>query len=265
MVDYTAQQKVLETFEFAGPGSTPAALPAELEAVLEQIEAVGVPFFAWEDLRKLLQAKLVIVLAASQARAPYVNPTGGSSSEGSDGGFEADQARLLAALDHFNGAPFTLQRLAEVLRADPPQRYYRDTRLLLEGCEKLLSVSSLIPREDPVVFFARKAAAAAAAAVEVADGAQSEVRPPPASPVAAKDVEGAPTVVGDENVGCDKAPSTSQVNGEEEEESHTAAAAAGGGDADGPALSADEEGAAATAMDTSPDDGPVIPITGQAV
>ena len=221
--DFGAQEAALKAFEGAG-----ADIPEILDGVLEQLKVCGVPFFEWADLRKLVQAKLVLVLAASQEAAPFE-----SSISPRRETFESEQAKLLSALEYFRGAPFTLQRLAEVLLA-PRRAYYRDTRTLLAGCEKLLSVSSLIPREDPRAFFARQREAAqareasdtlvAAAAAEFQEQQQQQQQQqqqgsgsePPASPSAD---DGA----GDENAAPDEAGA---APGEQQEEGAATADAA---------------------------------------
>lgn len=59
-------------------------------------------------------------------------------------GFDAVLARLLALLDEFSEAPFTAQRLCELL-LHPRKIYSTSTRKLMNALEKLLTVSSTMP------------------------------------------------------------------------------------------------------------------------
>lgn len=57
--------------------------------------------------------------------------------------------RLLSALNHAEGAPFTLQRLCELIVA--PSESYSHVNKLVFGLEKLLSVSTIIDTAGPEV------------------------------------------------------------------------------------------------------------------
>ncbi|CAN0431755.1 unnamed protein product, partial [Ectocarpus fasciculatus] len=88
---------------------------------------------------------------------------------------------LVASLRRFDAAPFTLQRLAEVLQ--DPRRQYSTTHKLINGLERLLSVSSTLPTSSrksasPPATRAGGAAETAAAATTAATTALASVRTP---------------------------------------------------------------------------------------
>jgi hypothetical protein len=128
----------LERFAARGGETGP-----RLRRVLEELRAVGAPTYEWELLRPLLAAALTDSLAAFRAAHPGTDP----APLAAQGGFEAGLARLLAALEGFQGAPFTLQRLVELILE--PGQYYRSVAKLVFGLEKLLSVSSVLEVVDP--------------------------------------------------------------------------------------------------------------------
>ena len=75
--------------------------------------------------------------------------------------FEEKVEDAKAALVTFNRAPFTLQRFAEILVH--PGKHHRNVNKLLNGYEKLLSVTSTVARQDPEAIKAQEAAATAEA------------------------------------------------------------------------------------------------------
>ncbi|KAG5187744.1 protein phosphatase 4 core regulatory subunit R2, partial [Tribonema minus] len=111
-------------------------IPAELERVLEEMAKEGVPYYTWAGLRELLEAKLVAVIDGFNASFGYEEDKGGRP-------FTQRKTDLVEALRSFDGAPFTLQRLAEVLLE--PERQYQATHKLLNSLDKVLSVSSTLP------------------------------------------------------------------------------------------------------------------------
>ena len=152
-----------ELERFAARGGLPGP---RLRRVLDEMRAVGAPAYEWELVRPLLAAALTDSLAAFRAAHPGTDP----ALPAGQGGFEAGLARLLAALEGFQGAPFTLQRLVELILE--PAQYYRSVAKLIFGLEKLLSVSSVLEIVDPASVVlpppAAGPAAAAAAAGSVA-------------------------------------------------------------------------------------------------
>jgi hypothetical protein len=149
------QATIEELERFAARGGLPGP---RLRRVLEEMRAVGAPAYEWELLRPLLAAALTDSLAAFRAAHPGTDP----ALPAAPGGFEAGLARLLAALEGFQGAPFTLQRLVELVLE--PAQYYRSVAKLIFGLEKMLSVSSVLEVVDPASVALPPPAGGAAAA-----------------------------------------------------------------------------------------------------
>ena len=90
-------------------------VPQQMEAVLQEISRVGVPYYTWALLRNLVLAKMLSVLDAYNEQYGY-NTQFGS--------FAERRTRIVEALRSFDGAPFTIQRLVEVISA--PQKQVSD-------------------------------------------------------------------------------------------------------------------------------------------
>jgi len=104
-------------------------------AALEEIARSGQSSVSWGELKELIAAKIDEVCAEYYANSKdidNVEPYG-----------EVLQ-RLKALLNEFPNAPFTIQRLCELL-LDPHRVYYTSTRKVMSALEKLLTVSSTVP------------------------------------------------------------------------------------------------------------------------
>ncbi|CAN0144532.1 unnamed protein product, partial [Discosporangium mesarthrocarpum] len=114
-------------------------IPSELEHVLEEMAKTGVPYYSWAGLKELLSAKLAEVVGALEKETGF--QAGGDGKQ-----FKQRREELESSLRRFDAAPFTLQRLAEILRE--PRRQYACTHKLMNGLERLLSVSSTLPQRE---------------------------------------------------------------------------------------------------------------------
>jgi len=127
----------------AGTGKFVLQVGPELEQVLEQMRFTGVPIYEWDDIKGLLSYYLIRRTAEFHERfkdTEALNDSRGNS-------FEDQRERLLQSLMAFDGAPFTLQRLCELLLH--PTENYKSTKKLLYGLEKLLSVSTTLDVATP--------------------------------------------------------------------------------------------------------------------
>mmetsp|Transcript_13862 Transcript_13862/g.26914 ORF Transcript_13862/g.26914 Transcript_13862/m.26914 type:complete len:189 (-) Transcript_13862:420-986(-) len=115
----------------------------DLRSVLEDMERCGVPRYDWPLLRPLVRLALEQSLDSFRVRHPGSDPV-----EQGKPAYDAQKQRLLSALDLFEGAPFTLQRLCELMLR--PGSYYSSVAKLIFGLEKLLSVSSVLEVSSPV-------------------------------------------------------------------------------------------------------------------
>ena len=101
--------------------------------------------------------------AISQCIATFVaahpEPVAAASADGASG-VGAQTQQLLSALDAFDGAPFTLQRMCELI--SEPARHYGVLRKLVYSFERLLSVSSTIEVAAAVATEEKEAGGAAA-------------------------------------------------------------------------------------------------------
>jgi len=110
---------------------------------LLDLAQTGVPYFKWTLLQELFAVKLVKVIEAFRLEFSYAPILQAYS-------FEHRRILMVEALRSFSDAPFTVQRLAEVLI--DPKRQYRATHKLINGLEKLLAVSTTIPQEPPPAY-----------------------------------------------------------------------------------------------------------------
>jgi len=130
--------------------STP--VPAELRHVVEDMSRTGVPNFEWPLLRPLLTASLADCLDTFHKAHPGLQAESNADrsdaeSKNVDPEFEEGKVRLLETLKGFSGAPFTLQRLCELILK--PGLYYTHVNKLMFGLAKLLSVTSVLEVELP--------------------------------------------------------------------------------------------------------------------
>mmetsp|Transcript_12169 Transcript_12169/g.19779 ORF Transcript_12169/g.19779 Transcript_12169/m.19779 type:complete len:182 (-) Transcript_12169:2354-2899(-) len=111
-----------------------------LTGVVVEMQASGVPKYEWGLLKPLLKQVLASKLDEFRSNHPSTDPVSASGNS-----YEESKGRLLSAIDLFQGAPFTLQRLCELILS--PGRYYKSVNKLMFGLEKLLSVSSVLEVE----------------------------------------------------------------------------------------------------------------------
>ncbi|CAM9333205.1 unnamed protein product [Pylaiella littoralis] len=169
-------EKALTRFAEASVSSptNPPGIPSELEGVLREIAKVGVPYYGWGGLKELFAAQMVEAVGALEKDSGFLRSAGGKD-------YQQRRDELVASLRSFDAAPFTLQRLAEVLQ--DPRRQYSTTHKLINGLERLLSVSSTLPttrREGgsaPAPAPTATASASAAATPTTATTAAAEATP----------------------------------------------------------------------------------------
>ena len=104
-----------------------------LDEVLAEVSSTGASRFAWSSLKPVIAAKLGSVCDEYHAATADLNEP-----------YDELRKRLLSLLQEFPNAPFTVQRLCELL-LDPHRIYTTSTRKLTSALEKLLTVSSTVP------------------------------------------------------------------------------------------------------------------------
>ncbi|BFZ10605.1 hypothetical protein BsWGS_13644 [Bradybaena similaris] len=117
-------------------------IPAILEQYLNGIASNGETLFHWPLLKPLLFAKLEQVIGELQKElSSEVIP---ERPNVENVPFDVMHERIVEAFHKFNGAPFTIQRLCELLI--DPKRHYKRSDKFLRGLEKnVLVVSTVDP------------------------------------------------------------------------------------------------------------------------
>mmetsp|Transcript_18978 Transcript_18978/g.27992 ORF Transcript_18978/g.27992 Transcript_18978/m.27992 type:complete len:217 (+) Transcript_18978:86-736(+) len=117
-------------------GNANLPIPPDLERFLGLLSKTGVACYSWAVMRELIEAKLVNVVDEFHEKNGFVE-------QKCKRNFEKRKSDLIELLRGFEMPPFTLQRLAEVLIHSEEQ--YKLTHKLMNGIEKLLSVTGTLP------------------------------------------------------------------------------------------------------------------------
>lgn len=120
----------------------PKDIPRELEDYLGYVAKTGDPVFKWSIIKCLFREKLLNVitdfyestLTIELPPCPNVEPFN----------YERMKANLLEKLDSFNGAPFTVQRISELL-TNPWKEYNRADKFMRAIEKNILVVSTREP------------------------------------------------------------------------------------------------------------------------
>lgn len=116
-----------------------------LDQFLCHIAKTGEARFQWLQFKSYFVFKLEKVMDDFRASAPEPRDTGNPNIEFTP--YEEMKARILKIVDGFNGIPFTIQRLCELLT--DPKRNYSGTDKFLRGVEKnVMVVSCLYPSSE---------------------------------------------------------------------------------------------------------------------
>jgi len=116
-----ASLKELERFD--------GSITDSLRGLLVEMATCGVVRYEWKLMLPLIEAQMQAILdeyGASAAGVKY----------------------LTVCVEELTGPPFTLQRLAELLLE--PKKQYSNSSKLIFALEKLLSVSTTIPKSEPL-------------------------------------------------------------------------------------------------------------------
>ncbi|CAM9896092.1 unnamed protein product, partial [Sphacelaria rigidula] len=80
-----------------------------LEGILKETASTGVPYYGWGLLKELLAARMFEAVEALEREVGFHQASGGKA-------YTQRRDELVASLRNFDAAPFTLQRLAELLQ-----------------------------------------------------------------------------------------------------------------------------------------------------
>ncbi|XP_046405707.1 serine/threonine-protein phosphatase 4 regulatory subunit 2 [Ischnura elegans] len=111
-------------------------LPKELEEFLTIVAKNGDPVYPWSKVRHVYRAKIISVLTQFFESSP--------SSETSQFSYESMKSKILERFDTFRSAPFTIQRLSELL-INPRKEYNRIDKYMRALEKNLLVVSVAEP------------------------------------------------------------------------------------------------------------------------
>jgi len=148
-----------------GVHAPPICIPLVLEQHLERIAKTGNALLPWVKLKPLIILKLEKVIEhvtneeedlsfldeKIQVSASDGSPLSGGDGDPSSIHILKMKKRIVSALNNFQGIPFTIQRLCELLTQ--PKTYYKRIDKLLRGLEKnvriVRTISPLLPAPPP--------------------------------------------------------------------------------------------------------------------
>lgn len=136
--------------EFKNMSNGEKFLSQDLEDMLSYIAKTGRVLFPWNSLKPVFLFKLDKVMREFFESSPSRNASSSEPTVTAD--FEVMRQRLLDCLDSFTSAPFTIQRLCELMVE--PRKNYSNSEKFMRGVEKnVLVVSTVdISRDDISVF-----------------------------------------------------------------------------------------------------------------
>ncbi|KAJ0036215.1 hypothetical protein NQD34_004892 [Periophthalmus magnuspinnatus] len=135
-MDITTLLEALQDFEKKGKKET---IPL-LEQFLCHVAKTGEPPLSWTQFKPYFMFKLESIMDSFHASAPDQRHVDNPNVEHVT--FEEMKNRILKIVDGYNGIPFTIQRLCELLT--DPKRNYSGTGKFLRGLEKNVMVVSCL-------------------------------------------------------------------------------------------------------------------------
>ncbi|XP_044065597.1 serine/threonine-protein phosphatase 4 regulatory subunit 2-A-like isoform X2 [Siniperca chuatsi] len=143
-MDVEALLEAFQDFEKKGKRETCPVL----EQFLCHVAKTGQPMILWSQFKTYFMFKLEKVMDDFQASTPEQRGPHNPNVEYIP--FEEMKKRILKIVDGYNGIPFTIQRLCELLT--DPKRNYTGTEKFLMGLEKnVMVVSCVYPTSDQTV------------------------------------------------------------------------------------------------------------------
>ncbi|ELT96562.1 hypothetical protein CAPTEDRAFT_135432 [Capitella teleta] len=116
-------------------------IPEILESYLKHIAKTGTTVFPWGKLKPLFEQRLSQAISEFHERFP-MDKSNVVSANVESLSFDVMRDRILEAIKTFSGAPFTIQRLCELITT--PGKHYRSTAKYLRGIEKNIMVVSTV-------------------------------------------------------------------------------------------------------------------------
>ena len=135
-----AEEVLMELNHFVTAKAPPETLPPVLEEYFVHVAKTGATVFPWTKIKPVFRAKLENVITEFSPTSEDV-PAVPNVDQFS---FGACKEKVFQQLDCFNGIPFTVQRLCELLIA--PRKHYKRTDKFMRALEKnMLVVSTIEP------------------------------------------------------------------------------------------------------------------------
>lgn len=121
----------------------PAQIPPVLEEYLCYIAKTGDTLFSWKKLRPLMLRKVELVIDVFHELSPTHDLPTLPNVEPFK--FEEMKEQILEAINNFDSAPFTIQRLCELV-VDPWREYKRTDKFMRAVEKNVRVVSTIQPR-----------------------------------------------------------------------------------------------------------------------
>nr|SVE81539.1 EOG090X0BWU [Daphnia magna] len=143
ILEYYYQIGILDALNDYDKQKTPE-IPKPLEEYINHLAKTGETLFPWPKIRGVLRHKLELVIANFKEVCPTENLPPCPNVEPFK--FEIVRDKILQQFDSFTCAPFTIQRLCELLCA--PRKHYKRTDKFMRGIEKNLLVVTTVDPEQ---------------------------------------------------------------------------------------------------------------------
>ncbi|XP_059610193.1 serine/threonine-protein phosphatase 4 regulatory subunit 2 [Phlebotomus argentipes] len=121
----------------------PKEIPQELEEYIRHVAKTGDTVYRWPNIKYLFREKLVNVIKQFHESTPSIEDLPQYPNV-DPFNYETMKNGLLERLDTFNAAPFTIQRISELL-SDPRKQYTRIDKFMRAVEKNILVVSTIEP------------------------------------------------------------------------------------------------------------------------
>jgi hypothetical protein len=118
----------------------PSTSSGEDAAILDQMARFGVPLHSWQQVVGPLLERTMITCLDDFRHGRHLSTSGTSEDEAQ---YAIRKNELCDLLHQLSNAPFTLQRVCEIIQC--PDAHYKSIDALSKGFEVLLSVTTTIP------------------------------------------------------------------------------------------------------------------------
>ncbi|KAI1287475.1 Serine/threonine-protein phosphatase 4 regulatory subunit 2 [Halotydeus destructor] len=114
-------------------------IPDDLEKYIEYIAQTGDTLYPWNRVKPLIKKKLELVIDEFHKENPNIP---GNTLNCPTFNYDELKKEIVESVENFYGAPFTIQRICELLTL--PSRHYKRTDKFMRGLEKNILVVSCV-------------------------------------------------------------------------------------------------------------------------